>query len=156
MIQHYFTAFTFASSLILEETTTNITKHILNYDSSFLWSNFSFIISKRLYYTSFKLNIVNVPRMLPPWSPKKLTERLSVPPDPQLHFISQFMQIVDFFSFLAKTLCTHFWMVATNFLLTLRADTCSPGILIGQSFNSTHMFVQGLAFGRVVLAKKVT
>ena len=42
----------FCFILDLDETTTNITVHILNYNSSFL-DNFSFIISKRLYHTSF-------------------------------------------------------------------------------------------------------
>ena len=46
-----------------------ITVHTLNYNSSFLLDNFSFIISKMLYHTSSKLNIVNFPRVLPPGPP---------------------------------------------------------------------------------------
>ena len=69
MIWYYFIAFTFASFLIYEEITTNFTVHILNYNSSFLLDNFSFIITKSLHHTSSKLNIVHFPRTLPPGPP---------------------------------------------------------------------------------------
>ena len=44
---------------------------MLNCKSSFLLdiTNTNFIISKRLYYTRFKLNVVIFPRTLPPGSP---------------------------------------------------------------------------------------
>ena len=63
----------------------NITVIMLNYNSFLLnITNTNFIISKRLYQASFKLNIVNFPDFTP-WSP---TEGLIVPPDSQLHFMS--------------------------------------------------------------------
>ena len=78
--------------------------HILNYNSSFLLDNFSFFVSKRLYRTSFKLYIVNIPRALSPGPPVNPVRGPQYPPDSQLHFISQFMQNAEFFSFLANAL----------------------------------------------------
>ena len=54
----------------------HIIVRILNYGIIFLLDteNFSFIIFKGLYHTSFKLNIVNFSRALPPWSPTEPTE----------------------------------------------------------------------------------
>ena len=43
----------------------HITLHILNHNSSILLDNFSSIISKRFYHTSFRLHIVNVLRTFP-------------------------------------------------------------------------------------------
>ena len=65
----------FASILIQEETTKNTIGYIFNYTSSFLLNNFNFIISKRLYHTGFKLNIVNVPTTLP--HPQPLSSSLN-------------------------------------------------------------------------------
>ena len=62
----------------------------------FILYNYSFIIFKRLFNTSFKLNIVNISRALPlvlhwtHWGTQS-------DPDPQLRFISQFMQNAEFF-----------------------------------------------------------
>ena len=85
--------------MTLEEAKTNITVRNLHYNSSFLFDteSFSFIIFKRLYRTSFKLNIVNFSIALPPGPPEPI-EGFTVRPDPHLCFISQFMQIADFFS----------------------------------------------------------
>ena len=67
----------------------HIIVRILNYGIIFLLDteNFSFIIFKGLYHTSFKLNIVNFSRALPPWSPTEPSEGLRMHPDPQLCFI---------------------------------------------------------------------
>ena len=67
---------------------------MLNYNNSFLLDITKILnISKKLYCASLKLNIVSFPRTLPPGlyciEP---SEGLIVSPDPQLHFISQFMQ----------------------------------------------------------------
>ena len=79
--------------------------HILYYNTAFLSDkdSFNFIIFKRLYYTSFTLNIINFSSALTPGHPQS-TEGLKVCPDPQLRFVFQFMQNAEFFSFLAKTL----------------------------------------------------
>ena len=81
--------------------------HILNLSSSFVSdtdSFLSFIIFKKLYYTGFKLNIVNFSKALPPGPPTEPTEGLTVQPEPQLHFIFQFMQNTELFSFLVNAL----------------------------------------------------
>ena len=82
----FYSVFTFVSSLTQEETTANITVHISNYNNNFVLDNFSFIISKRLYHTSFKLNIVNFPKALLPWSSTEPTEGLTVPQRPRVTF----------------------------------------------------------------------
>ena len=59
----------------------------------------------RLCNISFKINILNFPRVLPPWSPNEPNDGLTVPPYSQLHFISQFMQNPECFSFLPNPVC---------------------------------------------------
>ena len=76
-----------------------MTVHVLNYNSSFSIDTgiFSFIIFKRLYHTSFKLNIVNLSRALssgPPLKPLRGSQCFHAP---QELFISQSMQNAIFF-----------------------------------------------------------
>ena len=102
---------------------------MLNQNSSFLLditNNFSFIISKRLYHTSFKLNIVNFLLAFQLGSPLNPMKDWHCLPEPQLHFISQFMQMQSFFPFLANALyklpktgskmpfITHFYSLLIN------------------------------------------
>ena len=47
------------------------------------------------------LNIVNFSSVAP-WSPRETTEGLTVHPDPQLHFISQFMQNTEFLNIVER------------------------------------------------------
>ena len=101
--------------------------------------SFSFIIFKRLYHTSSRLNIVNFSIALPPGPPEPI-EGLTVCPDPQLRFISQFMQNAGFFSFLANALerqlinppnlvnWTIFWTIwrtGAKFQALFKLATCS-------------------------------
>ena len=76
--------------------------HIWNCSSSFLLditNKFCVIISKRLYYTSLKLNC-NFSKACVPLSPTDLTEGCTVLPWPPVAlFICQFMLSVDFFLF---------------------------------------------------------
>ena len=76
--------------------------HIWNCSSSFLLditNKFCVIISKRLYYTSLKLNR-NFSKACVPLSPTDLTEGCTVLPRPPVAlFICQFMLSVDFFLF---------------------------------------------------------
>ena len=94
--------------------------HVLNYNSSFFYKYkryfiiisfcikyFILRISKRLYHTRFRLNIVNFQRKILPFAPCSLiepTDGLRVPPHRQFHFISQFMLNTKFFSILTNTL----------------------------------------------------
>ena len=121
--------------------------HILNYNSSFLSDNFSFTISNRLYYTSFKLNIVNVPRTLPFSSPLSPLRASQCPPDPHLCLISQFMQNPEYFSFLMdaqyrvfqillKKLYGNFLLMGFNFL-----KATEPLWGAGLSVNSKSLIV---------------
>ena len=73
--------------------------HISNYNSSFLLDtdSFSFITFKRLYHTSFKLNIVKIFEGFAPWSPTEPTVGITENPGTQLVFISQFMKMQNFF-----------------------------------------------------------
>ena len=80
--------------------------------------SFSFIIFKRLYHTSFKLNIVNFSSVLP-HGPLEHIEGLTVHRDPQLRFISQFMQNAKFFSFPPNALVRN-----NLFKLGLFLSTC--------------------------------
>ena len=93
--------------------------HIWNCSSSFLLditNKFCVIISKRLYYTSLKLNC-NFSKGCVPLSPTEVTEGCTVLPRlPVALFICQFMLSVDFFSFLAIALgilssqcCPNIW-----------------------------------------------
>ena len=84
---------------------------MLNHNSSFLLdiTNKNFIIFKRPDHASFTLNMVNFPKILPHWSPTEPTEGLTVHPDPRLHFISQFMQNTQFYSFLTNALKQLVW-----------------------------------------------
>ena len=70
LIFHYFTEFTFAAVVTQKEPIANTTVYILSY-FSFLFDtdSFSFNVFKRLYYTIFKLNVVNLSRALPPLVP---------------------------------------------------------------------------------------
>ena len=84
---------------------TNITVHILNYNSSLLVGNFSFIISKRLYHTSFKLNIVNFPRALHPDPPLNSLRGSQCPPQtPSCTLFPNSCKTQNYFSFLANAL----------------------------------------------------
>ena len=57
-----------------------------------------------LYHTSFKLNVVNLPKASPLGPPMNPLRDSHCPPDPQLHFTSQFKENAEFFSVLANTL----------------------------------------------------
>ena len=99
---YYFTEFTFASILTQEELKTNITVPISYYNSSFLLDTV-LILLKRLYHSSFKLNIVIFSGALTSGLPKPI-EGLVVCPESQLHLFPRFMKNAEFFSFLANAL----------------------------------------------------
>ena len=61
-----------------------------------------------------------------PWSPTKPTEGLTVCPDSQLHFICQFMQNTELFSFLANALTTQTLVLKTLCLLLKTCSTNTP------------------------------
>ena len=69
----------------------NMTVHVLNYNSSFSIDTGIFIF-KRLYHTSFKLNIVNLSRALPSGPPLNLLRSSQCAHTPQELFLSQSMQ----------------------------------------------------------------
>ena len=64
----------------------------LRRDGSFLLGDFTFFISKRLYHTSYimqvsyRLNIINFGKGFSTWSPSEPSERLTVPPRPPVAF----------------------------------------------------------------------
>ena len=141
MIQHYcFTVFTFASFLTWEETTINITVHMLNYTSSFLLDGFSFIVSKRLYHTSFKLNIVNFPRAWPPGPPMNPLKSSQCPHNTEHRLMPWKSSIVRwFFRASASMRIFHrflwlFFGLKTLSIFLLRQKWCSLGFL-KQSLN---------------------
>ena len=113
---------------------------ILNYNSSFLLvaDSFSFIIFKRLYHTSFKLDI-HFSRALYLWSPTEPTEWLTENPGPQLCFISQFMENADLFSILVNALSSLIHLHGFQLLVLLPSLIAVTSPVYTNKINLPHL-----------------